>query len=60
MGGEKEHDMRDDMPARTSIANTKSRMAGGVDNLNLFTDENPPLVQPGPQDMPNGQDVKGS
>ncbi len=35
-------------------------MAGGADNPNVSTDENPSTVKPGPQDMPDGQDVKGS
>jgi hypothetical protein len=56
----KKHDLRDEVPARTSITNTESRMAGGADNPNVSTDQNPSLVKPGPQDMPNGQDVKGS
>ena len=60
MDGKKEHDLRDDIPARISITNTESRMAGGADNPNVSTDENPPLIKPGPQDMPDGQDVKGS
>jgi hypothetical protein len=60
MDGKKEHDLRDDIPARISITNTESRMAGGADNANVSTDENPSLIRPGPQNMPNGQDVKGS
>lgn len=56
----KKHDLRDDVPARTSITNTESRMAGGADNPNVSTDENPSTVKPGPQNMPNGQDIKGS
>jgi hypothetical protein len=60
MDGKKEHDLRDDIPARICITNTESRMAGGADNANVSTDENPSLIRPGPQNMPNGQDVKGS
>jgi hypothetical protein len=60
MDQKKKHDLRDDVPARTTITNTNSRMAGGADNPNVAGDENPPLVKPGPQDMPSGQDVKGS
>jgi hypothetical protein len=60
MDNKKEHDLRDYVPARTSITNIKSRMAGDVDSANVPTDENPSLVQPGPQYMTNGQDVKGS
>lgn len=60
MDEKKKHDLRDEAPARTSITNTESRMAGGADNPNVSTDENPGTVKPGPQNMPNGQDVKGS
>ena len=60
MDQKKKHDLRDDVPARTSITNTESRMAGGADNPNVSTDQNPRSVKPGPERMPNGQDVKGS
>ena len=57
---EKKHDLRDEVPARTTITNTNSHMAGGADNPAVSTDENPHTVKPGPQNLPNGQDVKGS
>jgi hypothetical protein len=60
MDEKKKHDLRDEIPVRTTITNTESRMAGGADNANVSTDQNPSLVKPGPQDMPTGQDVKGS
>ena len=60
MDQKKKHDLRDDVPARTSITNTDSRMAGGADNPNVSTDQNSHLVKPGAQNLPNGQDVKGS
>ena len=60
MDEKKKHDLRDEIPVRVTITNTESRMAGGLDNANVSTDENPSTVKPGPQNMPTGQDVKGS
>jgi hypothetical protein len=60
MDEKKKHDLRDEIPVRVTITNTESRMAGGLDNANVSTDENPSTVKPGPQNMPAGQDVKGS
>ena len=61
MDEKKKHDLRDDIPVRITITNTESRMAGGEDNPNVSTDENPPLVKPGPdQRIPQGQDTKSS
>jgi hypothetical protein len=60
MDEKKKHDLRDEIPVRVTITNTESRMAGGADNANVSTDQNPSTVKPGPQDMPAGQDIKGS
>ncbi len=52
--------MREGIPKAT-ITNTNSRMAGGADNPNVDTDQNPQLVKPGPDGkVPAGDDVKGS
>lgn len=60
MDEKKKHDLRDDIPVRTTVTNTQSRMAGGEDNPNVSTDQNPHLVKPGPdQRSPEGQDSKG-
>ena len=56
----KKHDMRDGIPKAT-ITNTNSRMAGGADNPNVDTDQNPQLVKPGPGGrVPPRDVVKGS
>jgi hypothetical protein len=60
MDEKKKHDLRDEIPVRTTVTNTESRMAGGEDNPNVSTDQNPHLVTPGPdQRSPEGQDSKG-
>jgi hypothetical protein len=59
MSEKKKHDLRDDIPVKTTITNTQSRMAGGVDNPNVSTDRNSHLVRPGPdQRTSDGQNVK--
>jgi len=56
----KKHDLREGHPKAT-ITNTNSRMAGGADNPNVDTDQNPQLVKPGPEGrVPEGDNVKGS
>ena len=56
---QKKHDLRDDVPARTSITNTESRMAGGADNPNVAVGDDEPLVAPGPSEKGSqGQDTK--
>lgn len=45
--GNKKHDLRDEAPARTSITNTQSRMAGGADNPVMSTVDDTPLKHPG-------------
>ena len=59
--GKKKHDLRDEIPATTSITNTNSRMAGGADNPNVaFKDDNR-ILSPGPSaPAPDGQDTKSS
>jgi hypothetical protein len=60
MDEKKKHDLRDEIPVRTTVTNTESRMAGGLDNPNVSVDQNPHLVKPGPdQRSPEGQDSKG-
>ncbi|MEP6830628.1 MAG: hypothetical protein ABI963_09835 [Rhizomicrobium sp.] len=60
MTDQKKPDMRDGIPKAT-ITNTNSRMAGGADNPNVDTDQNPQLVRPGPDGrVPAGDNVKGS
>lgn len=60
MNDPKKHDLRDGHP-KASITNTNSRMAGGADNPNVDTDQNPQLVKPGPDGrVPPGDAVKGS
>lgn len=59
MNDKKKPDLRDGVTP-TTVTNTQSRMAGGVDNPNVSTDHNPHLVKPGPdQRSPEGQDSKG-
>ena len=56
----KTHDLRDEVPARTSITDTRSRMAGGADNPNVAVGDDEPLVAPGPSEKgAQGQDTKG-
>lgn len=60
MSEKKKHDLRDDAPARTSITNTRSRMAGGADNPNVAVGDDEPMVSPGPSEKgEQGQDTKG-
>jgi alpha-beta hydrolase superfamily lysophospholipase len=57
---QKKHDLRDDIRVRTTITNTESRMAGGVDNPNVAIRDDEPLVAPGPSEKGSrGQDTKG-
>ncbi|HWF65479.1 MAG TPA: hypothetical protein VN685_12770 [Rhizomicrobium sp.] len=59
MDQKKKPDLRDGITS-TTVTNTQSRMAGGVDNPNVSVDENPHLVKPGPdQRSPEGQGSKG-
>jgi hypothetical protein len=58
----KKHDLRDEIPAAMSVTNTESRMAGGLDNPNVKSRDNEPLLRPGVVDarVPDGQDTKSS
>lgn len=59
---EKKHDLRDDVPARLSVTNTESRMAGGIDNPNVEVGDDNDILKPGVVDskVPDGQDTKSS
>jgi hypothetical protein len=55
------HDLRDEVPAPTSITNTNSRMAGGADNANVSGADGTPLKKPGvTQREPDGNNVSDS
>ena len=57
----KKHDMRDDIPATTTITNTNSRMAGGVDNPNVKVKDEGKVQPPGASSSaPDGQNTKSS
>ena len=57
----KKHDMRDEIPAATTITNTNSRMAGGADNPNVKVKDGGKVLTPGASSSaPDGQDTKSS
>ena len=59
--GKKKHDLRDEIPATTSITNTNSRMAGGADNPNVKVREGNTVLSPGTgSPVPEGQSTKSS
>ena len=61
MTDKKKHDMRDDVPAKTTITNTNSRMAGGLDNPNVKVKDDGKILTPGASSpVPEGQDTKSS
>jgi hypothetical protein len=61
MTAKKKHDLRDDIPAPTTLTNTNSRMAGGSDNPNVKVKDQGKLLTPGASgSVPDGQNTKSS
>jgi hypothetical protein len=61
MTDKSKHDMRDEIPAKTTITNTNSRMAGGVDNPNVKVKDEGKILTPGASgSVPDGQNTKSS
>jgi hypothetical protein len=61
MTAKKKHDLREDIPAPTTITNTNSRMAGGSDNPNVKVDDAGKILTPGASSpVPEGQNTKSS